>query len=169
MCIAAATVVMRKFARVAVAGFGHRRDVRLLSALVDLDASVWTPSRIKNLGSRNYVGVAWMMRLQVLSQTRVMGKIVSRPLSLDSLEVGEKFNINGASLRAVLRALLHSGISESTELMVLSRNQSSICVSACSGPQRVRLRKTHARHVSVQLVLPTKKQNSGRLWSERYR
>lgn len=110
-----------------------------------------------------------MMRLQVLSQTRVMGKIVSRPLSLDSLEVGEKFNINGASLRAVLRALLHSGISESTELMVLSRNQSSICVSACSGPQRVRLRKTHARHVSVQLVPPTKKQNSGQLWSERYR
>lgn len=40
MCIAAATVVMRKFVRVAVAGFGYRRDVRLLSALVGLDASV---------------------------------------------------------------------------------------------------------------------------------
>ena len=97
-----------------------------------------------------------MMRLQVLSQTRMIGKSVFRSLSLDSLEVGEKFNINGASLRAVLRTLLHNGISESTELMVLSRNQSSICVSACSGPQRVRLRKTHARHVSVQLVPPEK-------------
>ena len=93
-----------------------------------------------------------MMRLQVLSQTKVIGRRVSRSLSLDSLEVGEKFNINGASLRAVLRALLHSGISESTELMVLGRDQSSICVSACSGPQCVRLRKAHAKHVSVQLV-----------------
>lgn len=102
-----------------------------------------------------------MMRLQVLSQTRMIGKSVFRSLSLDSLEVGEKFNINGASLRAVLRTLLLNGISESTELTVLSRNQSSICVSACSGPQRVRLRKTHARHVSVQLVPPEKKQNSG--------
>ena len=102
-----------------------------------------------------------MMRLQVLSQTRMIGKSVFRSLSLDSLEVGEKFNINGASLRAVLRTLLHNGISESTELTVLSRNQSSICVSACSGPQCVRLRKAHAKHVSVQLVPPEKKQNSG--------
>ena len=93
-----------------------------------------------------------MMRLQVLSQTKVIGKSVFSSISLDSLEVGEKFNINGASLRAVLRALLHSGISESTELMVLSRDQSSIFVSACSGPQCVRLRKAHAKHVSVQLV-----------------
>ncbi|MBT4358322.1 MAG: hypothetical protein HOD23_11300 [Proteobacteria bacterium] len=93
-----------------------------------------------------------MMRLQVLSQTKVIGKSVFSSLSLDSLEVGEKFNINDASLRAVLRALLHSGISESTELMVLSRDQSSICVSACSGPQCVRLRKAHAKHVSVRLV-----------------
>jgi len=93
-----------------------------------------------------------MMRLQVLSQTKVIGKSVFSSLSLDSLEVGEKFNINDASLRAVLRALLHSGISESTELMVLGRDQSSICVSACSGPQCVRLRKAHAKHVSVQLV-----------------
>ncbi|MBT3707619.1 MAG: hypothetical protein HOG18_12240 [Proteobacteria bacterium] len=92
------------------------------------------------------------MRLQVLSQTKVIGKSVFSSLSLDSLEVGEKFNINDASLRAVLRALLHSGISESTELMVLSRDQSSICVSACSGPQCVRLRKAHAKHVSVRLV-----------------
>ena len=92
-----------------------------------------------------------MMRLQVLSQTKVIGKSVFSSLSLDSLEVGEKFNINDASLRAVLRALLHSGISESTELMVLSRDQSSICVSACSGPQCVRLRKAHAKHVSVRL------------------
>ena len=93
-----------------------------------------------------------MMRLQVLSQTKVIGKSVFSSLSLDSLEVGEKFNINDASLRAVLRALLHSGISESTELMVLGRDQSSICVSACSGPQCVRLRKAHAKHVSVRLV-----------------
>jgi hypothetical protein len=92
------------------------------------------------------------MRLQVLSQTKVIGKSVFSSLSLDSLEVGEKFNINDASLRAVLRALLHSGISESTELMVLGRDQSSICVSACSGPQCVRLRKAHAKHVSVRLV-----------------
>ena len=92
------------------------------------------------------------MRLQVLSQTKVIGKSVFSSLSLDSLEVGENFNINDASLRAVLRALLHSGISESTELMVLGRDQSSICVSACSGPQCVRLRKAHAKHVSVRLV-----------------
>ena len=168
MRIAAITVAMRRFARAAVAGFGHCRDVRLLSARMRLNASGWPSSRIKNLGSRNYVGVAWMMRLQVLSQTRMIGKSVFRSLSLDSLEVGEKFNINGASLRAVLRTLLLNGISESTELTVLSRNQSSICVSACSGPQCVRLRKTHAKHVSVQLVPLEKKQNSGWLWLERY-
>lgn len=102
-----------------------------------------------------------MMRLQVLSRTRVIGKPMLRPLSLDSLEVGEKFNINGASLRAVLRALLHSGICESTELMVLSRDQSSIYVRACRGPQYVRFRKAHAKHVSVRLVPPEKMQNSG--------
>jgi len=74
------------------------------------------------------------------------------PLSLDHLNVGEIFNVVGTSLRPVLRTLLYGGITEATDLIVVSRDRYSIFVQALKGPQSLRIRVVHAKHLVVRSI-----------------
>jgi hypothetical protein len=95
-----------------------------------------------------------MMQLHGLSLTKAFPARGIFPVSLDCLEVGESFNVVGTSLRPVLRTLLYGGIAQTTDLVVISRDRYSIFVRARKGPQSLRIRVVHAKHIVVRSPAP---------------
>jgi hypothetical protein len=74
------------------------------------------------------------------------------PLSLDCLEVGQRFRVCTVRIRPILRMLLCHGISEHQSLSVLSRNQYWIEVGTEEDSRSITLSFAQAKHILVQRI-----------------
>ena len=93
-----------------------------------------------------------MIRLRDFFQVKFERIFPLPPLSLDCLEVGQRFRVRNVKIRPILRMLLYHGISEHQELNVLSRNQYWIEVGTQEDPQSIILSLAQARQILVRRI-----------------
>ena len=93
-----------------------------------------------------------MIRLRDFFQVKFERICPLPPLSLDCLEVGQRFRVRTVSIKPVLRMFLCHGISEHQGLSILSRNQYWIEVGTQEDPQSIILSLAQARQILVRRI-----------------
>ena len=93
-----------------------------------------------------------MIRLRDFFRAKFVRIFPLPPLSLDCLEVGQRFRVCNVKIRSILRMLLYHGISEHQELNVLSRNQYWIEFGTSEDGGLITVSFSQAKHILVRKI-----------------
>ena len=93
-----------------------------------------------------------MIRLRDFFQVKFERIFPLPPLSLDCLEVGQRFRVRNVKIRPILRMLLYHGISEHQELNVLGRNQYWMEVGTSEDGGLITISCFQAKHILVRKI-----------------
>ena len=93
-----------------------------------------------------------MIRLRDFFQVKFERIFPLPPLSLDCLEVGQRFRVCNVKIRSILRMLLYHGISEHQELNVLSRDRYWMEVGTSEDSGLITISCSQAKHILVRKI-----------------